>query len=78
MCSNMNAVNQVNAKTNNILDNFNYCKSDFKLENAAFISAATMQYFYIPIVLNGDKAKMRIWLHNKVATKMHFKKACDE
>ena len=78
MCSNMNATNQVNAKTKNVLDNFNYCKSYVKLENAAYICAATMKHFGMkslddkaeniipPTVLNGDKAERRIWLHNQV------------
>jgi serine palmitoyltransferase len=78
MCSNMNAVNQVNAKTKNVLDNFNYCKSFVKLESAAFITAATMQHFNMmeltdkaetfvpPAVLSDDKWKRRLWLHQKV------------
>lgn len=78
MCSNMNVTNQVNAKTNNVLDNFNYCKSYVKLENAAYICAATMEHFEMnsindkaenfipPRVLNGDKAERRTWLHNEV------------
>ena len=78
MCSNMNAVNQVNAKTKNVLDNFNYCKSFVKLETAAFITAATMQYFNMveltdkaetfvpPTVLSDDKCKRRLWLHQHV------------
>ena len=78
MCSNMNAINQVNAKTKNVLDNFNYCKSFVKLETAAFITAATMQYFNLseltdkeetfvpPAVLSDDKCKRRLWLHQHV------------
>lgn len=78
MCSNMNAANQVNAKTKNVLDNFNYCKTYVKLENAAYICTATMQHFGMnsidekaetfipPTVLNGDKADRRIWLHSQV------------
>ena len=78
MYSNMNAVNQVNAKTKNVLNNLNYCKSFVKLETAAFITAATMQYFNMvgltdkaetfvpPTVLSDDKCKQRLWLHQHV------------
>ena len=78
MCSNMNAVNQVNAKTKNVLDNFNYCKTFVKLESAAFVSAATMHHFGMtaiddnaemfvpPVVLADNKYGRRIWLHRQV------------
>ena len=78
MCSNMNVINQVNAKTSNVLDNFNYCKSYVKLETDAFIAAATMKHFGMsdleepvenfvpPSVLQGSKSAQRIWLHEQV------------
>lgn len=78
MCSNMNVINQVNAKTANVLDNFNYCKSYVKLETDAFISAATMKHFGMtkldepvekfipPSILQGSKSARRIWLHEHV------------
>lgn len=81
MCSNMNAVNQVNAKTKNVLDNLNYCKSFVKLESAAFIVAAALQYFSmtditdevpehfaLPAVTSGNKGERRLWLHQHVKT----------
>lgn len=78
MCSNMNVINQVNAKTSNVLDNFNYCKSYVKLETDAFVAAATMKHFGMsdleepvenfvpPSVLQGSKSAQRIWLHEQV------------
>ena len=78
MCSNMNAVNNVNAKTKNVLDNFNSCKSFVNLENVAYISAATMHHFQMdtiddkaesfipPFLLSANKRERRIWLHKQV------------
>lgn len=80
MCSNMNVINQVNAKTSNVLDNFNHCKTYVKLETDAFITAATMKHFgmtnleepagnYIPpSILDGSQSTPRIWLHKQVAS----------
>ncbi|KAK3751412.1 hypothetical protein QZH41_006654 [Actinostola sp. cb2023] len=45
MCSNMNLVNNVNARTTNVLDNLNHCKDFVNLETDAHITAATMKYF---------------------------------
>ena len=78
MCSNMNVTNQVNAKTSNVLDNFNYCKNYVKLETDAFIVAATMKHFgmttledpvdqFIPAsILQGTRSTRRLWLHEQV------------
>ena len=78
MCSNMNVPNQVNAKTSNELDNFNYCKSYVKLETDAFIVAATMKHFgmksledpvdqFIPAsVLQGTRSSRQLWVHEQV------------
>ena len=61
-----------------MLDNFDYCRSFVKLETAAFITTATMQYFNMseltdkeetfipPAVLSDDKCKRRLWLHQHV------------
>ena len=45
MCSTMNVINQVNAKTSNVLDNFKHCKTYGKVERDVFITAATMKHF---------------------------------
>ena len=45
MFSNMNVINIVNAKTNNVLDNFNSCKEYVNMETDAFIVAAALKYF---------------------------------
>ncbi|CAH3165645.1 unnamed protein product, partial [Porites lobata] len=78
MCSNMNVINQVNAKTSNVLDNFNHCKTYVKLETDAFITAATMKHFGMtnleepagnfipPSILDGSQSTRRIWLHKQV------------
>ena len=78
MCNNMNVINQVNAKTSNVLDNFNYCKTYVKLETDAFITAANMthfgmsklgepvEHFIPPSILQGSKSAKRNWLHEQV------------
>ena len=78
MCSNMNVTNQVNAKTSNVLDSFNYCKNYVRLETDAFIVAATMKHFeitsledpvdqFIPAsILQGTRSTRRLWLHEQV------------
>ena len=78
MCSNMNVTNQLNAKTSNVLDNFNYCKNYVKLETDAFIVTATMKHFgmttledpvdqFIPAsILQGTRSTRRLWLHEQV------------
>ena len=78
MCANMNVINNVNAKTSNVLDNFNACKEYTSIETDAMITAATLQYFGLeglavpeeefipPSVINGSKPDRRIWLHTHV------------
>ena len=78
MCSNMNVTNQLNAKTSNVLDNFNYCKNYVKLETDAFIVTATMKHFgmttledpvdqFIPAsILQGTRSTRRLWPHEQV------------
>lgn len=77
MCSNMNVTDNINAKTKNVLDNFNYCKEFVKLETDAFIVAATMEFFdmeelttdVVPqAVKDGAKNVKRLWLHSRVKT----------
>lgn len=46
MCSNMNIVNNCNAKTPNALDHFNSCKDFVNLETDALITAATLKVFW--------------------------------
>ncbi|XP_031553857.1 uncharacterized protein LOC116290877 [Actinia tenebrosa] len=72
----MNVTNNTNAKTKNVLDNFNYCKDFVKVETEAFIVAAFMAHFKmesyegsinIPTsVLNGTKEDRAMWLHQHV------------
>ena len=45
MVSNMNVISIVNAKTSNVLDNFNSCKEYVNMETHAFIEAAALKYF---------------------------------
>ena len=71
----MNIINNLNAKTNNAMDNFNPCKEYVNIETDAFLVAATMEYFGMhklnepaenvipPDVLNASKQEKRIWLH---------------
>ena len=75
MCSNMNVVNNCNAKTSNVLDNFNVCKDFINLETDALITAAAMSYFGMeslddkaesfipPDILKASREKRRVWLH---------------
>lgn len=75
MCSNMNITNNINAKTKNVLDNFNYCKDFVEVETDAFIVAAAMRHFdmtsleddqVVPEgIKNASKAKQRLWLHEQ-------------
>ena len=72
MCANMNIINNCNAKTPNILDNFNYCKDYVNLETDALITAATLTYFGLdnldaeardfipPEILTAPREKRRI------------------
>lgn len=78
MCSNMNVIHNVNAKTNNVLDNFNSCKDYTNNETDALIVAATLEHFgmesidtskkdCIPHeVLTAPTASKRVWLHEHV------------
>lgn len=71
----MNVTTNVNAKTTNVMDNFNPCKEYTNFETDAFLVAATLEYFgmqsleeteesVIPRhILNGSKNGKRIWLH---------------
>lgn len=75
----MNITNNINAKTKNVLDNFNYCKDFVELETDAFIVAAVMKHFnmksledhqVVPqVVQKGTKETRRVWIH-KQAKKM--------
>lgn len=70
MCSNMNVTNNINAKTKNVLDNFNYY---VKIETEAFVVSAFMAHFKMEVfednidipsaVLNGTKEGKVLWLH---------------
>ena len=78
MCANMNVINNCNAKTNNVLDNFNQCKDYVNLETDALITAAALTYFGMsslddkvdsvipPDILKSSKEKRRLWLHGHV------------
>ena len=76
MCSNMNVTNNINAKTTNVLDNFNYCKDYVKDETEAFVVAGIMSHFNmeslncnitIPnYVENATKEVRIIWLHKQM------------
>ena len=44
MCPNMNVINNCNAKTPNVLGNFNQCKDFINLETDALITAAAMTH----------------------------------
>lgn len=81
----MNVINNVNAKTTNVLDNLNYCKDYVNLETDAYITAATLKYFgmesldtpsesFIPpdILSSSSKEVKRKWLHRHME-KMLFK-----
>ena len=45
MCSNMNVCHNINAKTKNVLDNFNYCKDFVETEINSFIVVAAYESF---------------------------------
>lgn len=47
MCCNMNVTNNINAKTNNLEDNFNYCKDFVNIETEAYIVAAMMEHLHM-------------------------------
>lgn len=78
MSANMNVINNCNAKTPNVLDNFNQCKDYVNIETDALITAATMSYFGIdnldtkadtfipPEILKASKETRRIWLHSHI------------
>ena len=78
MFSNMNVTNIVNAKTSNVLDNFNSCKEYVNMETDAFIVAAALKYFGMesletcaeevipPNIMTQRKQDRRIWLHGHV------------
>lgn len=75
MCSNMNVTCNVNAKTTNVLDNFNYCKDFVNMETDAFMVASALQYFDIdsvdsptehfipPHMSHASLPDKRLWLH---------------
>lgn len=74
MCSKMNVTNNINAKTKNVLDNFNDCKDFVELETDAYIVAAAMKHFnmksledqVVPqLVHKGTKETRRVWIHNQ-------------
>lgn len=79
MCANMNLINNCNAKTPNLLDNFNYCKDYVNLETDALITAATLTYFGLdnldaeaqdfipPEILKAPREKRRNWLHSHMS-----------
>ena len=78
MSANMNVINNCNAKTPNVLDNFNQCKDYVNIETDALITPATMSYFGIdnldtkadtfipPEILKASKETRRIWLHSHI------------
>lgn len=75
MCSNMNITNNINAKTKNVLDNFNYCKDFVELETDAYIVAAAMKHFnmksledeqVVPLLVQkATKETRRLWIHRE-------------
>lgn len=80
MCSNMNITSNVNAKTSNVLDNFNTCKDFVNMETDAFMVAAALQYFGIesidspaeefipPSIQRASLPEKRLWLHRHCKT----------
>ncbi|KAK3733825.1 hypothetical protein QZH41_009292 [Actinostola sp. cb2023] len=80
MCSNLNVINNVNARTTNVLDNFNQCKGYVNFETDAFITSAAIKYFGLdsldapaddvipPDIISGSKESKRRWLHKHVET----------
>lgn len=75
MSSNMNITNNINAKTKNVLDNFNYCKDFVELETDAYIVAAAMKHFHMKsledeqvvplLVQKATKETRRLWIHQE-------------
>jgi serine palmitoyltransferase len=76
MCSNMNVCHNINAKTKNVLDNFNYCKDFVETETNSFIVVAAMNHFGMkslkdddivpPHICHAQKKDKRVWLHKQV------------
>jgi hypothetical protein len=78
MCSNLNVINNSNARTTNAMDNFNHCKAYVNLETDAFITAAVMKHFgiesletpaesFIPSnILSGTRQVKRFWFHQQI------------
>jgi hypothetical protein len=78
MCANMNIINNSNAKTTNVLDNFNFCKDYTNIETDAFITAAALEHFglesmdvkeysFVPAeIIHGTKCERRVWLHQQM------------
>ena len=74
----MNVVNNCNAKTSNVFDNFNVCKDFINLETNALITAAAMSHFGMeslddkaesfipPDILKASREKRRVWLHGHI------------
>lgn len=74
----MNVINNCNAKTSNVLDNFNVCKDFINLETDALITAAAMSHFGMeslddkaesfipPDILKASREKRRVWLHSHI------------
>lgn len=72
MCSNMNVTCNINAKTTNVLDNFNTCKDFVNMETDAFTA---LQYFNIqsidspadefipPLIQTASLSDKRLWLY---------------
>ena len=75
MCSNMNVTCNINAKTTNVLDNFNTCKDFVNMETDAFVAATALQYFNVefidssadefipPHIITASLSEKRLWLH---------------
>ena len=71
----MNITNNINAKTKNVLDNFNYCKDFVELETDAYIVAAARKHFNMKsledhqvvrkVVQKGTKERRRMWIHKQ-------------
>ena len=80
MCSNMNITNNINAKTKNVLDNFNYCKDFVELETDAYIVAAAMKHInmksledeqVVPLLVQkATKETRRLWIHREAKQKL--------
>lgn len=83
----MNVINNCNAKTPNVLDNFNQCKDYVNLETDALITAAALTYFRMsrlydkpdsvipPDILKSSKEKkenMASWSYQKHALKICY------